>query len=189
MAKKDFFLIYEQKKERKIRIFYNKLGNNLTHKKCEILYRKIFAQIKNDIRVFNIPLNSAFRNKIQKLSQELLNLQNYQFAESSNNSMKEKRERREEIKKAANLLNSMKTLKVLYEKELFFAQQILDVEKKFINITKSENIKFLDYLAEIKKKKVAFLHNAFFIYNITKSKNIPFLDDEDPNIFYKQFLD
>lgn len=189
MTKKNIFLIYKQNKERRIRSFYNKLGNNLTPKKCEILYKKIFAQIKNDIRVFDIPLNIAFHNKIQKLTYELLKLQNYQFSESSKNTIREGMERRKQIKKAASLLNGMKTLKVLYEKELFFSQQILDVEEKFINITKSEDSRFSSYLIEIKKKKIAFLHNAFSIYDITKSKNIQFLDNEDPNVFYKQFLD
>lgn len=185
MAKNNIFLKYENKLNQKIKKFYEKVNSNMNKTNCSKLYKKIHKQIKNNIRVYQIELNDDFINKINKLNEELNNLQMHQLLYANDEN---KLQKRQKIHELIDLIKGMKLLRLIYEKELFYNQQAFEIKNRLSKIIMHEDEKFCEYVDFLTKEKITYLHNAFTIIDSKKNENIKFSNEINNTNFYKQFL-
>lgn len=191
MNNKDTYSIYNHKQIQKITKQYKNLKSSVFNSDEERnnAYLKvinlIYKQVKNDIRVMNPPLVSKINQKIESLLAEIDNIEIAFLQSQDANFEQNKQEKNEKIKNLNLKVDSLKNLKLIYRKELFYYEIKKVVLARFLYATNVEKDDiFNQVLDKLIQDRIDYVHSAFAIYD-NENKEIRDLeiDVSHPNFF------
>ncbi|MBQ3621676.1 hypothetical protein II941_02655 [bacterium] len=191
MNNKDTYSIYNHKQIQKITKQYKNLKSSVFNSDEERnnaylkIINLIYKQVKNDIRVMNPPLVSKINQKIESLLAEIDNIEIAFLQSQDANFEQNKQEKNEKIKNLNLKVDSLKNLKLIYRKELFYYEIKKVVLARFLYATNVEKDDiFNQVLDKLIQDRIDYVHSAFAIYD-NENKEIRDLeiDVSHPNFF------
>ncbi|MBO6042754.1 hypothetical protein J6P52_06485 [bacterium] len=188
-SNKNIYLNYNIKLLNKINDFYisltKKCQNHLTDKEYIKLTKLIYCQIKNTITVTDKKIIKFFINSINKLNDniEQLSVKKDQILKDS----KIKEQYEYLIKTLKQNIESLKTLKVIYEKEIFYLQIKKQIYERFVLAVNKEDLNFKKFLDIKFQHKIDYLHNAYELYKRNSKEKIDLTMNVSNNNFFEKF--
>lgn len=191
MNNKNTYSIYNHKQIQKITKQYKNLKSSVFNSDEERnnaylkIINLIYKQVKNDIRVMNPPLVSKINQKIESLLAEIDNIEIAFLQSQDANFEQNKQEKNEKIKNLNLKVDSLKNLKLIYRKELFYYEIKKVVLARFLYATNVEKDDiFNQVLDKLIQDRIDYVHSAFAIYD-NENKEIRDLeiDVSHPNFF------
>ena len=188
-SNKNIYLNYNIKLLNKINNFYisltKKHQNHLTDKEYIKLTKLIYCQIKNTITVTDKKIIKFFVNSINKLNDniEQLSIKKDQILKDS----KIKEQYEYLIKTLKQNIESLKTLKLIYEKEIFYLQIKKQIYERFVLAVNKEDLNFKKFLDIKFQHKIDYLHNAFELYKRNSKQKIDLTMNVSNNNFFEKF--
>ena len=188
-SNKNIYLNYNKKLLNKINNFYisltQKYENHLTDKEYIKLTKLIYCQIKNTITVTDKKIIKFFINSINKLNNnvEQLSIKKDQILKDS----KIKEQYGYLIKTLKQNIESLKTLKLIYEKEIFYLQIKKQIYERFVLAVNKEDLNFKKFLDIKFQHKIDYLHNAFELYKRNSKQKIDLTMNVSNNNFFEKF--
>ncbi|MBQ5492385.1 MAG: hypothetical protein IIT78_00720 [Mycoplasmataceae bacterium] len=188
-SNKNIYLNYNKKLLNKINNFYisltQKYENHLTDKEYIKLTKLIYCQIKNTITVTDKKIIKFFINSINKLNNnvEQLSIKKDQILKDS----KIKEQYEYLIKTLKQNIESLKTLKLIYEKEIFYLQIKKQIYERFVLAVDKEDLNFKKFLDIKFQHKIDYLHNAYELYKRNSKQKIDLTMNVSNNNFFEKF--
>ncbi|MBO6022729.1 hypothetical protein J6P51_01830 [bacterium] len=188
-SNKNIYLNYNIKLLNKINDFYisltKKCQNHLTDKEYIKLTKLIYCQIKNTITVTDKKIIKFFINSINKLNDniEQLSIKKDQILKDS----KIKEQYEYLIKTLKQNIESLKTLKLIYEKEIFYLQIKKQIYERFVLAVNKEDLNFKKFLDIKFQHKIDYLHNAYELYKRNSKEKIDLKMNVSNNNFFEKF--
>ncbi|MBO6022177.1 hypothetical protein J6P68_05140 [bacterium] len=188
-SNKNIYLNYNIKLLNKINNFYisltKKCQNHLTDKEYIKLTKLIYCQIKNTITVTDKKIIKFFINSINKLNDniEQLSIKKDQILKDS----KIKEQYEYLIKTLKQNIESLKTLKLIYEKEIFYLQIKKQIYERFVLAVNKEDLNFKKFLDIKFQHKIDYLHNAYELYKRNSKEKIDLTMNVSNNNFFEKF--
>lgn len=188
-SNKNIYLNYNNKLLNKINNFYTSLTkkcqNHLTDKEYIKLTKLIYCQIKNTITVTDKKIIKFFINSINKLNNnvEQLSIKKDQILKDS----KIKEQYEYLIKTLKQNIESLKTLKLIYEKEIFYLQIKKQIYERFVLAVNKEDLNFKKFLDIKFQHKIDYLHNAYELYKRNSKQKIDLTMNVSNNNFFEKF--
>ena len=188
-SNKNIYLNYNNKLLNKINNFYTsstkKYQNHLTDKEYIKLTKLIYCQIKNTITVTDKKIIKFFINSINKLNNnvEQLSIKKDQILKDS----KIKEQYEYLIKTLKQNIESLKTLKLIYEKEIFYLQIKKQIYERFVLAVNKEDLNFKKFLDIKFQHKIDYLHNAYELYKRNSKQKIDLTMNVSNNNFFEKF--
>lgn len=188
-SNKNIYLNYNNKLLNKINNFYisltKKSQDHLTDKEYIKLTKLIYCQIKNTITVTDKKIIKFFINSINKLNNnvEQLSIKKDQILKDS----KIKEQYEYLIKTLKQNIESLKTLKLIYEKEIFYLQIKKQIYERFVLAVNKEDLNFKKFLDIKFQHKIDYLHNAYELYKRNSKQKIDLTMNVSNNNFFEKF--
>ncbi|MBO6095606.1 hypothetical protein J6P11_06515 [bacterium] len=188
-SNKNIYLNYNIKLLNKVNNFYisltKKCQNHLTDKEYIKLTKLIYCQIKNTITVTDKKIIKFFINSINKLNDniEQLSIKKDQILKDS----KIKEQYEYLIKTLKQNIESLKTLKLIYEKEIFYLQIKKQIYERFVLAVNKEDLNFKKFLDIKFQHKIDYLHNAYELYKRNSKQKIDLTMNVSNNNFFEKF--
>ena len=188
-SNKNIYLNYNNKLLNKINNFYTSLTkkcqNHLTDKEYIKLTKLIYCQIKNTITVTDKKIIKFFINSINKLNNnvEQLSIKKDQILKDS----KIKEQYEYLIKTLKQNIESLKTLKLIYEKEIFYLQIKNQIYERFVLAVNKEDLNFKKFLDIKFQHKIDYLHNAYELYKRNSKQKIDLTMNVSNSNFFEKF--
>ena len=188
-SSKNIYLNYNKKLLNKINNFYisltQKYENHLTDKEYIKLTKLIYCQIKNTITVTDKKIIKFFINSINKLNNnvEQLSIKKDQILKDS----KIKEQYEYLIKTLKQNIESLKTLKLIYEKEIFYLQIKKQIYERFVLAVDKEDLNFKKFLDIKFQHKIDYLHNAYELYKRNSKQKVDLTMNVSNNNFFEKF--
>ena len=188
-SNKNIYLNYNIKLLNKVNNFYisltKKCQNHLTDKEYIKLTKLIYCQIKNIITVTDKKIIKFFINSINKLNDniEQLSIKKDQILKDS----KIKEQYEYLIKTLKQNIESLKTLKLIYEKEIFYLQIKKQIYERFVLAVNKEDLNFKKFLDIKFQHKIDYLHNAYELYKRNSKQKIDLTMNVSNNNFFEKF--
>ncbi|MBO6072519.1 hypothetical protein J6P59_02565 [bacterium] len=188
-SNKNIYLNYNIKLLNKVNNFYisltQKCQNHLTDKEYIKLTKLIYCQIKNTITVTDKKIIKFFINSINKLNDniEQLSIKKDQILKDS----KIKEQYEYLIKTLKQNIESLKTLKLIYEKEIFYLQIKKQIYERFVLAVNKEDLNFKKFLDIKFQHKIDYLHNAYELYKRNSKQKIDLTMNVSNNNFFEKF--
>ncbi|MBO7044513.1 hypothetical protein J6W34_08530 [bacterium] len=188
-SNKNIYLNYNIKLLNKVNNFYisltKKCQNHLTDKEYIKLTKLIYCQIKNTITVTDKKIIKFFINSINKLNDniEQLSIKKDQILKDS----KIKEQYEYLIKTLKQNIESLKTLKLIYEKEIFYLQIKKQIYERFVLAVNKEDLNFKKFLDIKFQHKIDYLHNAYELYKRNSKEKIDLKMNVSNNNFFEKF--
>ena len=188
-SNKNIYLNYNIKLLNKINNFYisltKKYENHLTDKEYIKLTKLIYCQIKNTITVIDKTIIKFFVNSIKKFNNniEQLSIKKDQILKDS----KIKEQYEYLIKTIKQNIESLKTLKLIYEKEIFYLQIKKQIYERFVLAVNKEDLNFKKFLDIKFQHKIDYLHNAYELYKRNSKQKIDLTMNVSNNNFFEKF--
>lgn len=188
-SNKNIYLNYNIKLLNKVNNFYisltKKCQNHLTDKEYIKLTKLIYCQIKNIITVTDKKIIKFFINSINKLNDniEQLSIKKDQILKDS----KIKEQYEYLIKTLKQNIESLKTLKLIYEKEIFYLQIKKQIYERFVLAVNKEDLNFKKFLDIKFQHKIDYLHNAYELYKRNSKEKIDLTMNVSNNNFFEKF--
>ena len=188
-SNKNIYLNYNNKLLNKINNFYisltKKCQDHLTDKEYIKLTKLIYCQIKNTITVTDKKIIKFFINSINKLNNnvEQLSIKKDQILKDS----KIKEQYEYLIKTLKQNIESLKTLKLIYEKEIFYLQIKKQIYERFVLAVNKEDLNYKKFLDIKFQHKIDYLHNAYELYKRNSKQKIDLTMNVSNNNFFEKF--
>ena len=188
-SNKNIYLNYNIKLLNKINNFYTSLTkkyqNHLTDKEYIKLTKLIYCQIKNTITVTDKKIIKFFINSINKFNNniEQLSIKKDQILKDS----KIKEQYEYLIKTLKQNIESLKTLKLIYEKEIFYLQIKKQIYERFVLAVNKEDLNFKKFLDIKFQHKIDYLHNAYELYKRNSKQKIDLTMNVSNSNFFEKF--
>ncbi|MBQ5543788.1 MAG: hypothetical protein IIT97_02500 [Mycoplasmataceae bacterium] len=188
-SSKNIYLNYNKKLLNKINNFYisltQKYENHLTDKEYIKLTKLIYCQIKNTITVTDKKIIKFFINSINKLNNnvEQLSIKKDQILKDS----KIKEQYEYLIKTLKQNIESLKTLKLIYEKEIFYLQIKKQIYERFVLAVDKEDLNFKKFLDIKFQHKIDYLHNAYELYKRNSKQKVDLTMNVSNKNFFEKF--
>lgn len=188
-SNKNIYLNYNIKLLNKINNFYisltQKYENHLTDKEYIKLTKLIYCQIKNTITVTDKKIIKFFINSINKFNNniEQLSIKKDQILKDS----KIKEQYEYLIKTLKQNIESLKTLKLIYEKEIFYLQIKKQIYERFVLAVDKEDLNFKKFLDIKFQHKIDYLHNAYELYKRNSKQKVDLTMNVSNNNFFEKF--
>lgn len=188
-SNKNIYLNYNKKLLNKINNFYisltQKYENHLTDKEYIKLTKLIYCQIKNTITVTDKKIIKFFINSINKLNNnvEQLSIKKDQILKDS----KIKGQYEYLIKTLKQNIESLKTLKLIYEKEIFYLQIKKQIYERFVLAVNKEDLNFKKFLDIKFQHKIDYLHNAYELYKRNSKQKVDLTMNVSNSNFFEKF--
>ena len=188
-SNKNIYLNYNIKLLNKINNVYisltKKHQDHLTDKEYIKLTKLIYCQIKNTITVTDKKIIKFFINSINKLNNniEQLSIKKDQILKDS----KIKEQYEYLIKTLKQNIESLKTLKLIYEKEIFYLQIKKQIYERFVLAVNKEDLNFKKFLDIKFQHKIDYLHNAYELYKRNSKQKIDLTMNVSNNNFFEKF--
>lgn len=188
-SNKNIYLNYNNKLLNKINNFYisltKKCQDHLTDKEYIKLTKLIYCQIKNTITVTDKKIIKFFINSINKFNNniEQLSIKKDQILKDS----KIKEQYEYLIKTLKQNIESLKTLKLIYEKEIFYLQIKKQIYERFVLAVNKEDLNFKKFLDIKFQHKIDYLHNAFELYKRNSKQKIDLTMNVSNSNFFEKF--
>lgn len=188
-SNKNIYLNYNIKLLNKINNFYisltKKYQNHLTDKEYIKLTKLIYCQIKNTITVTDKKIIKFFINSINKLNNniEQLSIKKDQILKDS----KIKEQYEYLIKTLKQNIESLKTLKLIYEKEIFYLQIKKQIYERFVLAVNKEDLNFKKFLDIKFQHKIDYLHNAYELYKRNSKQKVDLTMNVSNSNFFEKF--
>lgn len=188
-SNKNIYLNYNNKLLNKINNFYisltKKSQDHLTDKEYIKLTKLIYCQIKNTITITDKKIIKFFINSINKLNNnvEQLSIKKDQILKDS----KIKEQYEYLIKTLKQNIESLKTLKLIYEKEIFYLQIKKQIYERFVLAVNKEDLNFKKFLDIKFQHKIDYLHNAYELYKRNSKQKVDLTMNVSNNNFFEKF--
>lgn len=188
-SNKNIYLNYNNKLLNKINNFYisltKKCQDHLTDKEYIKLTKLIYCQIKNTITITDKKIIKFFINSINKLNNnvEQLSIKKDQILKDS----KIKEQYEYLIKTLKQNIESLKTLKLIYEKEIFYLQIKKQIYERFVLAVNKEDLNFKKFLDIKFQHKIDYLHNAYELYKRNSKQKVDLTMNVSNNNFFEKF--
>lgn len=91
------------------------------------------------------------------------------------------------IKTLKQNIESLKTLKLIYEKEIFYLQIKKQIYERFVLAVNKEELNFKKFLDIKFQHKIDYLHNAYELYKRNTKQKIDLTMNVSNNNFFEKF--